>query len=212
MQKRSLVLELCRDSSLMLYPTVSPMRSHRSCATRSATAMALSLRGCVMMTEHSPPRPARTAFSKTYCGTCVVLPQPVAPLTTDARPFSMHSSTSRRMPCAGRSSRFACVSRQFLSSALRFSAAARRALAIFLFASSSASSASSRSLRLSKPPKPARRSAAAAATSSSSAALDPSSSRSSSPNPRFLTCLVSHESPGLAPFPAASSPAASLRA
>ena len=208
-QKRSLVLALCRDSSLMLYPTVSPMRSHRSCATRSATAIALSLRGCVMITEHSPPRFASTAFSNTNCGTCVVLPQPVAPLTTDALPFSMQSSTSRRMRCAGRSRRLARMSRQPLSSALRFSAAASRALAIFLFAASSASSASSRSLWLNKPPRPASRSAAAAATSSSSAAAAPASSpstRSSSPKPRFLTCLVSHESPGfaLASLPSAS--------
>ena len=54
-QKSKRVSLLTLLSSRMLYPTVAPIRSPRSAATRSATAIALSRRGCVTTTEHFAP-------------------------------------------------------------------------------------------------------------------------------------------------------------
>ena len=39
-------------------------------------------RGCVQMMLQPSPRPRAIASSKMNCGTCVVLPLPVSPLTT----------------------------------------------------------------------------------------------------------------------------------
>ena len=54
-QKSKRVSLLTLLSSRMLYPTVAPIFSPRSAATRSATAIALSRRGCVTITEHFAP-------------------------------------------------------------------------------------------------------------------------------------------------------------
>ena len=54
--------------------TVSPMRSPRSDATRSATDIAEMRRGCATtMLQHLP---WAAASSRQNCGTCVVLPVP----------------------------------------------------------------------------------------------------------------------------------------
>ena len=173
-----------------------------------------------MITEHSPPRPSRIASSNTNWGTCVVFPHPVAPLTTDARPPLMQRNTSSRMAHAGNAERFVCISRHLESISLRRSASARRADVSATRRAFASASASARSFALRRPPAPASVAAAAAATSSSSeapativdaAALAPS--RSSSPKPMLLTCLVSHESffveVGFTPASPASSPAPS---
>mmetsp|Transcript_12085 Transcript_12085/g.50869 ORF Transcript_12085/g.50869 Transcript_12085/m.50869 type:complete len:242 (-) Transcript_12085:533-1258(-) len=61
---------------------MSPRRSLRSSATRCATLIAAIRRGCVHTMDVSPPLPASIASSSRNCGSCVVLPQPVSPLTT----------------------------------------------------------------------------------------------------------------------------------
>jgi len=68
------------ESSLTVYPTVFPTFSFLSRATRSATDMALKRLGWATMTLHGTPLAAHS--SRTNCGTCVVLPEPVSPSTT----------------------------------------------------------------------------------------------------------------------------------
>lgn len=62
--------------------TDSPSFSPRSAATLSETAMAEILLGCVHMILQAAPRAASVSDSNIYCGSCVVLPQPVSPETT----------------------------------------------------------------------------------------------------------------------------------
>mmetsp|Transcript_23573 Transcript_23573/g.42891 ORF Transcript_23573/g.42891 Transcript_23573/m.42891 type:complete len:278 (+) Transcript_23573:2176-3009(+) len=93
-------------SSLTEYPIDSPSCSPRSSATRSATLMALILRGCVHTTEQGTPDSA--AFSTMYCPTCVVLPQPVSPSTIVTWWPSIASRISVRCSSTGRASRTSC--------------------------------------------------------------------------------------------------------
>mmetsp|Transcript_9817 Transcript_9817/g.32433 ORF Transcript_9817/g.32433 Transcript_9817/m.32433 type:complete len:241 (-) Transcript_9817:205-927(-) len=65
------------------YPP-GPFRSHLSLETRSATLNAATLRGCVHTTRHPEPTPRSIQSSRRYCGTWVVLPDPVSPHTTAA--------------------------------------------------------------------------------------------------------------------------------
>eukprot|EP00964_Phaeocystis_antarctica_P120883 scaffold84613_cov55-Phaeocystis_antarctica.AAC.2 len=60
------------SSKRTLYPTVPPALPPRSAATRSATAVAASRRGCEATSRHGSPRPTRSSSSA--CGTCVDLP------------------------------------------------------------------------------------------------------------------------------------------
>mmetsp|Transcript_122295 Transcript_122295/g.340861 ORF Transcript_122295/g.340861 Transcript_122295/m.340861 type:complete len:278 (-) Transcript_122295:2-835(-) len=80
-QKRSWHLRLCiRDSPRTLKPTApSPSRSPRSSATRCATEVAATRRGCVTTTR------APAEDSSRNWPTCVVLPQPVSPWTMSRR-------------------------------------------------------------------------------------------------------------------------------
>ena len=75
------------DSRRMVYPTVSPGLSPRSVATLSATDTAEMRRGCVHSTRQALP--CCHDSSKMYCGTCVVLPQPVSPLMSTTWPLLM---------------------------------------------------------------------------------------------------------------------------
>ena len=79
-QNKSLVLGVAFDSKRIVYPTVLPIVSPRSAATRSATDMAEIRRGCAMIILHAMPLDA--ASSKQNWGTCVVFPDPVSPSTT----------------------------------------------------------------------------------------------------------------------------------
>ena len=72
---RILVDSLVTSSNRTLYPTSKPTMQCLSDATRCATEMAATLRGCVQTTDSFGPRRSR------YCGICVVLPEPVSPTT-----------------------------------------------------------------------------------------------------------------------------------
>ena len=50
--------------------------------TRRARDVAAMRRGCVQMTNASPPLPLARACSRSICGTCVDLPEPVSPQTS----------------------------------------------------------------------------------------------------------------------------------
>ena len=86
-------------SSLIWYPTLpAPICSPLSLATRSDTVTAEMRLGCVHMI--AAPFPRAQASSMRYCGTCVVLPHPVAPATrttwlclTASRIAGLNSST-----------------------------------------------------------------------------------------------------------------------
>mmetsp|Transcript_9073 Transcript_9073/g.22456 ORF Transcript_9073/g.22456 Transcript_9073/m.22456 type:complete len:341 (+) Transcript_9073:2152-3174(+) len=67
-----------QSSKRMAYPTSSPRRHPNSSATRLATLMAATRRGCVhpILPRDVYPTSAR------YCVICVVLPDPVSPMTT----------------------------------------------------------------------------------------------------------------------------------
>ena len=78
------------DSRRMVYPTVSPGLSPRSVATRSATDTAEIRRGCVHSTRQALP--CCHDSSRIYCGTWVVLPQPVSPLMSTTCSLLMLSS------------------------------------------------------------------------------------------------------------------------
>mmetsp|Transcript_7081 Transcript_7081/g.12654 ORF Transcript_7081/g.12654 Transcript_7081/m.12654 type:complete len:241 (+) Transcript_7081:2990-3712(+) len=69
-----------------VYPTDSPIDSPRSHATRSATEMAAIRRGCVTITRGRRflPSSRPTQSSTMNCGSCVLFPLPVPPLTTSA--------------------------------------------------------------------------------------------------------------------------------
>jgi hypothetical protein len=62
--------------------TDSPIFSPLSAATLSETAMAEIRRGWVQIMLHVAPRAASISDSRMYCGTWVVLPQPVSPEIT----------------------------------------------------------------------------------------------------------------------------------
>mmetsp|Transcript_42901 Transcript_42901/g.105797 ORF Transcript_42901/g.105797 Transcript_42901/m.105797 type:complete len:276 (-) Transcript_42901:1512-2339(-) len=113
-QKRSRVSGPRFASSRTWYPTDEPdapgARSPRSDATRSATEMAAMRRGWVQMIEHSEPQPFSSACSRMYCGSCVVLPDPVAPETRMVRcPSSSRRSSCARCEAAGRLARLARI-------------------------------------------------------------------------------------------------------
>mmetsp|Transcript_29361 Transcript_29361/g.95843 ORF Transcript_29361/g.95843 Transcript_29361/m.95843 type:complete len:222 (-) Transcript_29361:194-859(-) len=108
-QKSSRVLGLRRLSSRIWYPTMSPRRSPRSAATRSATVTAARRRGCVHTMFTSAPRPARHASCSTRLATCVVLPAPVSADTMLTWPLWMVRSTSSRIWYAGSCSRCASI-------------------------------------------------------------------------------------------------------
>lgn len=73
-----LVSGLVQSSNRIVYPTSCPRRHPTSSATRLATDMAATRRGCVQ------PILSRSAYpaSARYCVICVVLPEPVSPTTT----------------------------------------------------------------------------------------------------------------------------------
>ena len=56
----------------------SPLKKFGTCATEIAEMR----RGCVTTMEQRSPAPFSRASSSRNCGSCVVLPQPVAPLIT----------------------------------------------------------------------------------------------------------------------------------
>ena len=113
-QNSKRVSRLCRDSRRMLYPTTSPTRSHRSAATRSATAIALSRRGCVMI-DGTLPLARRESPPRTRTGAPAWFPAPVAPLTTDARPPSMQRNTAPRAWRTRVTPSVSCISRHLES-------------------------------------------------------------------------------------------------
>mmetsp|Transcript_85 Transcript_85/g.190 ORF Transcript_85/g.190 Transcript_85/m.190 type:complete len:439 (+) Transcript_85:1603-2919(+) len=94
-----------QSSKRMAYPTSSPSRHPNSSATRFATDMAATRRGCV-----HPMRPLDVyPLSARYCVICVVLPDPVSPITTNtwlSLTAWMSSSRSLKM---GSDSRCACM-------------------------------------------------------------------------------------------------------
>jgi hypothetical protein len=53
-------------------------------------------RGCVQMMLVTPPRPASASASSINCGSCVVFPQPVSPLTTNTWDDFTASKSSAR--------------------------------------------------------------------------------------------------------------------
>ena len=74
-QKSNRVLGVALLSRRIVYPTVDPILSPRSAATRSATDMADMRRGCAMMMLHGTPLAA--ASSRQNWGTWVVFPLPI---------------------------------------------------------------------------------------------------------------------------------------
>ena len=102
------VLPLVISSNLIAYPTSSPVSTPTSSATRFATDTAATRRGCVVtavrvsayLTTYATPaleaavggaeqstcvtamRPFQPASAARYCGICVVLPEPVSPVST----------------------------------------------------------------------------------------------------------------------------------
>ena len=93
-------------SKRMLYPIVPPMASPRSAAMRSATEMALRRRGCVTTMRHWGPI---SGSSRRNCGTWVVLPHPVSPLTNTICSCLMSEVTASWCTNAGSPSRFRCI-------------------------------------------------------------------------------------------------------
>jgi len=86
------------SSNLTVYPTPSPSFTPSSSATRCATAIAATRRGCV--TTHTRP-PSHQPASCTYCGICVVLPQPVDPTRmTVVKVLRAYLRTRFRRPAA----------------------------------------------------------------------------------------------------------------
>lgn len=71
-----MVLLLEHSSNLMEYPTSSPSDTSISSATRLATLIAATLRGCVQAINF--PLPVYPASQINY-GICVVFPEPVSP-------------------------------------------------------------------------------------------------------------------------------------
>ena len=69
------VLGLVQFSNRIEYPTSCPMRTFISCATRAATLIAATRRGCV---QPILPR-SLYPISCRYCGIWVVFPEPVSP-------------------------------------------------------------------------------------------------------------------------------------
>mmetsp|Transcript_61753 Transcript_61753/g.194756 ORF Transcript_61753/g.194756 Transcript_61753/m.194756 type:complete len:294 (+) Transcript_61753:2066-2947(+) len=101
-------------------PTACPSGSMRSSATRSAAAMAAIRRGCVQTMFTLVASPLRTAFSRMYCGTCVVLPQPVEPEMSTTGLASTAARISSVIGAMGSLARCALVAAK-LGSALRSS-------------------------------------------------------------------------------------------
>ena len=141
-------------------------------------------------------------------GTCVVLPHPVAPLTTDARQSLINDNVSERRAYAGNVRRFACISNHVVSFFFAVSASRSR-FDVFAKRSAAAAADSSKRARLDNTlaPDDSARSVNAVVESgsteeSSFVSVAPVNERperrsdpSSSPNPSAATCLVSHEAP-----------------
>ena len=110
------------------YPTEpTPICSPRSAATRSETVTAEMRRGCVHMI--AAPRPRAQASSIRYCGTCVVLPHPVAPATSTTWCACAASSKASRNARTGSASRWRwiCAKLESLAARLRVASARRDA-------------------------------------------------------------------------------------
>lgn len=82
-QKRRRVSAERFASRRMWYPTVLPRVSPLSADIRAATEIADTRRGWVQIMLQSAPRKRDISSSKMNCGSCVVLPQPVSPETTN---------------------------------------------------------------------------------------------------------------------------------
>mmetsp|Transcript_5939 Transcript_5939/g.19732 ORF Transcript_5939/g.19732 Transcript_5939/m.19732 type:complete len:259 (+) Transcript_5939:292-1068(+) len=196
----------------MLYPTVLPIFSPRSLATRSATAIALRRRGCVTIMDVSPPRPSLIASSRRNCGTWVVLPQPVAPETTEAWQFLISAVVSFRKANAGRVLRFACISTHVLSLCFSFSSRRRRFDICAARGADASAAADLRNASFGTPHEPFASTSAAAKVVSSCSIVSPSavssvsSASSLSKMAALLTCLASHEFFGFGPSPVFSRP------
>mmetsp|Transcript_37113 Transcript_37113/g.60472 ORF Transcript_37113/g.60472 Transcript_37113/m.60472 type:complete len:202 (+) Transcript_37113:3743-4348(+) len=106
------VRSVTRLSKRIWYPTTPfgclPRFSPRSEATRSATPIALIRLGCVQIILQCSFRDQ--ASSKINCGTCVVLPQPVSPLTTTTWLLLTASKICSFIEAAGRLFRNVCKS------------------------------------------------------------------------------------------------------
>mmetsp|Transcript_752 Transcript_752/g.2446 ORF Transcript_752/g.2446 Transcript_752/m.2446 type:complete len:231 (-) Transcript_752:1225-1917(-) len=94
-----------QSSNRIAYPTSSPRRQPNSSATRFATDIAATRRGCV-----HPILPLEVyPLSARYCVICVVLPDPVSPMTTKTwLSFTAWMSSSRSLKI-GSDSRCACI-------------------------------------------------------------------------------------------------------
>ena len=96
---------LVQSSNRMAYPTSSPRRHPNSSATRLATDIAATRRGCV---HPILPRLVYPASAR-YCVICVVFPEPVSPITTKTwLSFTALMSSSRSLKM-GSDSRCCCM-------------------------------------------------------------------------------------------------------
>jgi hypothetical protein len=100
----------------------TPLLSHRSAATRSATVKAATRLGCVQTIRQEDPAPRSIASSNKYCGTCVVFPEPVSPHTTHASCASSAAIRDARSFATGNVSRNARIFAHAASPSLRFAA------------------------------------------------------------------------------------------
>eukprot|EP01139_Manchomonas_bermudensis_P013825 Amastigsp_a364174_5.p2 type:complete len:111 gc:universal Amastigsp_a364174_5:472-140(-) len=89
------------------YPTCAPSVTSISSATRCATDMAATRRGCVHATIL--PSAVKPAFTSS-CGIWVVLPDPVSPTSTVIWLFRIVSTTSSRCSHTGSVLRFSRIS------------------------------------------------------------------------------------------------------
>eukprot|EP00160_Parvularia_atlantis_P013027 Unigene2682_Nuclearia_a/m.8299 Unigene2682_Nuclearia_a/g.8299 ORF Unigene2682_Nuclearia_a/g.8299 Unigene2682_Nuclearia_a/m.8299 type:complete len:460 (-) Unigene2682_Nuclearia_a:363-1742(-) len=100
-----LVSGLVQSSKRIVYPTSWPRRQPNSSATRLATDMAATRRGCVhpILPLSAKPSSAR------YCVICVVLPEPVSPMTTSTWFCAMACTSSERNLKIGSDSRCSLI-------------------------------------------------------------------------------------------------------
>lgn len=89
----------------MVSKIFTPKNPFTSSATRLATDIAATLRGCVHPILPRVPRP----ISAQYCVICVVLPEPVSPMTTSTWFSAMALISSRFSLAIGRFSRCSLI-------------------------------------------------------------------------------------------------------